>query len=34
VRYGDIYEDNDLDEDQLRFWIQQASDLPGEQLRH
>jgi hypothetical protein len=32
VRYRDIYEDNDLGEDQLACWIQQASDLPGEQL--
>lgn len=32
VRYFDIYEDDELDEDQLRSWIQQASDLPGEEM--
>lgn len=30
VRYLDIYEDDDPDEDQLRSWIEQASKLPGE----
>ena len=32
VRYFDIYEENDLDEDQLASWIRQASILPGEKL--
>ena len=32
VRYLDIYEDDELDEGQLRSWIEQASNLPGEQL--
>src|SRR5688500_14425011 len=32
VRYLDIYEDDDLDEDQLRSWIEQASQLPGEKV--
>jgi hypothetical protein len=30
VRYLDIREDDELDEDQLRSWIEQASRLPGE----
>lgn len=30
VRYLDIHEDDELDEDQLRSWIEQASRLPGE----
>lgn len=30
VRYLDIREDDDLDEDRLRSWIEQASRLPGE----
>ncbi len=30
VRYLDIHEDDELDEDQLRSWIEQASHLPGE----
>jgi hypothetical protein len=30
VRYFDIHEDDDLDEDQLVAWIEQASNLPGE----
>lgn len=30
VRYLDIREDDDGDEAQLRSWIRQASDLPGE----
>jgi hypothetical protein len=29
VRYLDIYEDDDLDENQLVSWIEQASNLPG-----
>jgi hypothetical protein len=32
VRYFDIYEDDDLDEDQLASWIEQASNLPGEKM--
>lgn len=32
VRYLDIYEDDELDEDQLRSWIEQASNLPGENM--
>jgi hypothetical protein len=32
VRYLDIHEDDDLDERQLRSWIEQASQLPGEPL--
>lgn len=32
VRYLDISEDDDLDEDQLRSWVQQASTLPGEKI--
>ena len=32
TRYLDIYEDKPLDEAQLVAWIQQASELPGEQL--
>lgn len=32
VRYLDIHEDAELDEDQLRTWIEQASTLPGEQI--
>lgn len=32
VRYLDIREDDDLDEDQLRSWIEQASKLPGEKM--
>jgi hypothetical protein len=30
VRYLDIHEDDDLDEEQLVSWIEQASELPGE----
>lgn len=30
VRYLDIYEEDDLDEDQLVSWIEQASKLTGE----
>jgi len=30
VRYLDIHEDDELDEDRLRSWIEQASCLPGE----
>src|SRR5215211_3620781 len=29
VRYLDIHEDDDLDEDRLVSWIEQASNLPG-----
>lgn len=32
VRYLDIHEDDDLDEDQLVAWIEQASRLPGEMV--
>jgi hypothetical protein len=32
VRDFDIYEDDDLDEDQLASWIKQASKLPGEKM--
>ncbi len=32
VRYLDIREDDDLDEDQLRSWIKQAAALPGEMM--
>ena len=32
VRYLDIHEDDDLDEDQLVSWIEQASNLPGEKV--
>src|SRR3954453_4875505 len=32
VRYLDIHEHDDLDEDQLESWIGQASSLPGEEL--
>jgi hypothetical protein len=32
VRYLDIREDDDLDEGQLRSWIEQASKLPGEKM--
>ena len=32
MRYLDIHEDDELDEDQLRSWIRQASALPGEPL--
>jgi hypothetical protein len=32
VRYLDIREDDELGEDQLRSWIEQASKLPGEQM--
>ncbi|HZQ30967.1 MAG TPA: DUF1801 domain-containing protein [Mycobacterium sp.] len=32
VRYFDIHEDDELDENQLRSWIEQASNLPGEKL--
>ena len=32
VRYLDIHEEDDLDEDQLVSWIRQASNLPGEKL--
>jgi hypothetical protein len=32
VRYFEIYEDDDLDEEQLVSWIEQASNLPGEMM--
>ena len=32
VRYLDIHEHDELDEDQLRSWIEQASNLPGEKM--
>jgi hypothetical protein len=32
VRYLDIHEDDELDEDQLRSWIDQAAELPGEKM--
>ncbi len=32
VRYFDIYEGDDLDEDQLASWIGQARNLPGEKM--
>jgi hypothetical protein len=31
-RYLDIHEDDDLDEDRLVNWIEQASSLPGEKM--
>ena len=32
VRYLDIHEDDEVDEDQLVSWIEQASRIPGEKL--
>ncbi|MCK6209276.1 DUF1801 domain-containing protein [Georgenia sp. EYE_87] len=32
VRYLDIHEAEDLDEDRLRSWVEQASRLPGEKM--
>jgi hypothetical protein len=32
VRYLDIHEGEELDEPQLRSWIEQASSLPGEKM--
>lgn len=32
VRYLDMHEDDDLDEKQLRSWIEQAAKLPGERM--
>ncbi len=32
VRYLDVYEHDELDEAQLRSWIEQASELPGEMV--
>ncbi|MPV36751.1 DUF1801 domain-containing protein [Georgenia subflava] len=32
VRYLDIHEDDELDEEQLRSWVEQASRLPGETM--
>lgn len=31
VRYSNLREDDELDDDQLRAWIRQAADLPGEE---
>lgn len=32
VRYLDIHEEEDLDENQLTAWVEQASNLPGEKM--
>lgn len=32
VRYLDIYEDDEPDEDRLRSWVEQAAWLPGEKM--
>ena len=32
VRYLDIHQDEDVDEAQLRSWIEQASAMPGEKM--
>ncbi|HWM15172.1 MAG TPA: DUF1801 domain-containing protein, partial [Microbacterium sp.] len=32
VRYLDIHEDDELDEAQLRSWVEQASNIPGEKM--
>ena len=32
IRYFDIREDDDLDQEQLASWIEQASNLPGEKM--
>jgi len=32
VRYLNIAEDHEMDDEQLRDWIRQAADLPGEDL--
>ena len=32
VRYLDIHEDDEVDDKQLRAWIKQASQLPGEKV--
>lgn len=32
VRYLDIQEDDELDEDRIRSWVEQASALPGEHV--
>jgi len=32
MRYFDIHEDADLDEDQLVSWIEQVSNLPGQKM--
>jgi hypothetical protein len=32
VRYFDIYEDDDLDEERFVSWIEQAGKLPGEKM--
>lgn len=32
IRYFDIREDDKFDEEQLRSWIEQASQLPGQKM--
>ena len=32
VRYSNIHEDDQVDDDQLRDWIRQAAELPGDDL--
>lgn len=32
IRYLDIHEDDDLDEKQLRSWIEQSAALPGQKM--
>jgi hypothetical protein len=32
VRYSNIREDDEIDDDRLRDWIRQAAALPGEQM--
>lgn len=32
VRYLDIHENDELDEDRLRSWVEQAGSLPGEKI--
>lgn len=32
VRYLDIYEDDEIDEEQFARWVKQASKLPGEKM--
>ncbi|MEM7342288.1 MAG: DUF1801 domain-containing protein [Actinomycetota bacterium] len=31
VRYSNIHEDDEIDDDQLRAWIRQAASIPGEE---
>ena len=31
LRYSNLREDDDLDDEQLRVWIRQAADLPGDE---